>query len=49
MSKIYRGDSTTFNKKEIPLVTLETEEAMGYTSESDASSFKGWEEAEPVT
>ena len=48
MSRIYRGASTTFKKKEIPLVTLGSEEPMNYTSVSDASSFKGWEEAEPV-
>ena len=48
VSRIYRGASTTFKKKEIPLVTLGSEEPMDYTSVSDASSFKGWEEAEPV-
>ena len=46
--QVYRGAKTTFKKKEIPLVTLESEEPMDYTSESEASSFKGWEDTEPV-
>ena len=48
MSKVYRGATTTFKKKEIPLVTLESEEPMDYTSESEASSFRDWEDTEPV-
>ena len=51
VSKIYRGPgpmTTIFKIKDMPLVTLQTEESMDYTSESDSSSFKGWEETEPV-
>ena len=48
VAKVYRGATTTFKKKEIPLVTLESEEPMDYTSESEASSFRDWEDTEPV-